>query len=88
MSKKVLFYLILDSVGIAITTVLGKYLCKMSDAVTNPWVGNGIVLIVNFLYVCVCIFIIFFFLLNCWSDRKWINIIYASQNILLQPLGL
>ena len=47
MSKKVLFYMILDSIGIALTVFIGKWLCKMSDAVTNPWVSNGILLYVK-----------------------------------------
>ena len=74
MSKKVLFYLVLDSVGIALTAFIGKYLCEISDAVTNPLVSNGISLIINFLCACVTIFIIFFFLLYWWSDRKWSRI--------------
>ena len=74
MSKKVLFYMMLDSIGIAITAFIGKLLCEMSDAVTNPWVSNGISLIINFLCVLVCMFIIFFFLLYWWSDRKWSKI--------------
>ena len=74
MSKKVLFYMILDSIGIALTAFIGKWLCEMSDAVTNPWVSNGISLIINFLCALVCIFIIFFFLLYWWSDRKWSKI--------------
>lgn len=74
MSKKVLFYLMLDSVGIALTAFIGKWLCEMGDAVTNPWVSNGISLIINFLCACVTIFIIFFFLLYWWSDRKWSKI--------------
>ena len=48
MSKKVLFYLVLDLIGITLTAFIGKYLCKMSDAVTNPWVSNGISLIINY----------------------------------------
>ena len=74
MSKKVVFYMVLDSIGIALTAFVGKWLCKMSDAVTNPWVSNGISLIINFLCVLVCVFIIFFFLLYWWSDRKWSKI--------------
>jgi len=74
MSKKVLFYLVLDSLGIALTTFIGKWLCEMCDAVTNLWVSNGISLIINFLCACVTIFIIFFFLLYWWSDRKWSKI--------------
>ena len=33
--------------------LIGKYLCKMSDAVTNQWVSNGIALVLIFvsLYV-------------------------------------
>ena len=74
MSKKVLFYLVLDLIGITLTAFIGKYLCETSDAVTNPWVSNGISLIINFLCACVTIFIIFFFLLYWWSDRKWSRI--------------
>ena len=74
MSKKVLFYLVLDSLGIALTIFIGKWLCEMCDAVTNLWVSNGISLIINFLCACVTIFIIFFFLLYWWSDRKWSKI--------------
>ena len=74
MSKKVLFYLVLDLIGVAITALIGKYLCEISDAVTNPWVSNGIALAVNFLCACVAIFIIFFFLLYWWSDRNWSKI--------------
>jgi len=56
MSKKVLFYLVLDSVGIALTAFVGKHLCeKMSDAVTNPWVSNGITFVINFLCAFFCI---------------------------------
>lgn len=80
MSKKVLFYLALDSIGIAITAALGKYLCKISDAVTTHWVSNGINLVINFLCVCVCVFIIFFFLLYWWSDRKWSRIKKRLKN--------
>ena len=74
MSKKVLFYLVLDSFGIALTAFIGKWLCEMSDAVTKPWVSNGISLFINFLCACVTVFIIFFFLLYWWSDRKWSKI--------------
>ena len=80
MSKKVFFYMVLDSIRIALSVFIGKWLCKMSDAVTNPWVSNGISLIINFLCVLVCIFIIFFFLLYWWLDRKWRRIKKRFEN--------
>lgn len=74
MSKKVVFYLILDSIGIAIAFLIRTMLCNTLASIFEPMIQSGITIAVNIVFVLVCLIIIFFFLLYWWSDRKWTNI--------------
>ena len=71
MSKKVRFYLILDLVGIGITLLVRAVLCGKLSGVSEPLLQSGFIIIVNVASVAICVFIVFFFLLYWWSDRKW-----------------
>ena len=71
MSKKVLFYMILDLIGIGITFIVRGLLRGSFARITEPWLQSALVIAVNIITAAVCLFIIFFFLLYWWSDKKW-----------------
>lgn len=74
MSKKVLFYLVLDLIGVVITLIIRGFLCKAFIVIPDLWMQSILTLAVNIATGAVILFIIFFFLLYWWSDRKWKNI--------------
>ena len=74
MSKKVLFYMGLDLIGIGITLLVRALLCNTCANITDPMLQSAALFIINIASVAVCLFIIFFFLLYWWSDRKWTSI--------------
>lgn len=71
MSKKVLFYMILDVIGIAIAWTVRCFLCELACNVQEQWLQTGVVVVINVAFFTICLFIVFFFLLYWWSDRKW-----------------
>lgn len=72
MSKKVLFYLSLDLVGIGITIIVHLLLCKFVYWLALDHLFTTLLLlVVHIVAGAVYLFIIFFFLLYWWSDRKW-----------------
>lgn len=74
MSKKVLFYMILDLIGIGIALLVRWVLCNIFTDISELWLQSILVIAANIAFIAVCLFIIFFFLLYWWSDRKWTNI--------------
>lgn len=74
MSKKVVFYLILDLIGVGITLFIRWVLCDAMTGVSDPFIKSVIMLTINGISIAVCLFILFFFLLYWWSDKKWANI--------------
>lgn len=74
MSKKVLCYMILDIIGIAIAWEVRWFLCELVCNVQEQWLQTGFVVLINIAFFSVCMFIVFFFLLYWWSDRKWTRI--------------
>ena len=71
MSKKVIFYLFLDLIGVGITLLVRMLLCNAAIGVSDTFIQNVIVLIINVVAITICLFVLFFFLLYWWSDRKW-----------------
>ena len=71
MSKKVIFYLFLDLIGVGITLLVRMLLCNAAIGVSDPFIQNVIVLIINVVAIAICLFVLFFFLLYWWADRKW-----------------
>ena len=74
MSKKVLFYMILDLIGIGIALISRYLLCNTFSSISDPLLQSALILAVNVIFTVVCLFILFFFLLYWWSDRKWTKI--------------
>lgn len=74
MSKKVMFYMILDIIGIAIAWAVRYFLYELVRNVQEQWLRAGFVVLSNIAFFTVCLFIAFFFLLYWWSDRKWTRI--------------
>ena len=71
MSKKVLFYLVLDLIGVVITLIIRSLLCNAFITIPDLWMQSALNLAVNIASGVVILFIILFFLLYWWSDRKW-----------------
>lgn len=71
MSKKVFFYMILDSVGIALTLLCRKWLFT---AIGNSFFSGIAIIVINIFCAIIFLIIVFFFLLYWWSDRKWSRI--------------
>ena len=74
MSKKVRFYMMLDLIGIGITFLVRALLLGAANIITGPWLQIGLIFVINIATIAVCLFIVFFFLLYWWSDKKWTNI--------------
>jgi len=74
MSKKVRFYMLLDLVGIGITFLVRALLLGVAGMIAVQWLYIGLVIVINIATIAVCLFILFFFLLYWWSDKKWTNI--------------
>jgi len=75
MSKKVLFYMTLDLIGIGITLLARAGLCNLVySQLSDQFICTILTLAVNIASIGICLFIVFFFLLYWWSDKKWTNI--------------
>ena len=71
MGKKVLFYLMLDSVGVGITFLIRWGLLRFALQIQESSLQSILIVGINIVTVSICLFILFFFLLYWWSDRKW-----------------
>ena len=74
MSKKVLFYMLLDLAGIALTGLCGKWLCSLCTARGDSFFSSVVIFAINIFCVLICAFVLFVFLLYWWSDRTWSKI--------------
>ena len=74
MSKKVLFYMVIDSSAIGITLLIRALLCGAFSGVSEPLLQGVFMIVVNTVCIAICAFIVFFFLLYWWSDKKWTDI--------------
>lgn len=74
MSRKVKFYMMLDVIGVGITLLVRMLLCHFIQLIPEPWVQIGLSIMLNIVSIAICLFIVFFFFLYWWSDRKWTNI--------------
>ncbi len=71
MGKKVLFYLMLDSVGVGITFLIRWGLLRFTLQIQEPSLQSILIAGINIVTVAACLFILFFFLLYWLSERKW-----------------
>lgn len=72
MSKKVVKWMIADLVCISIITLLFLWFKKgIISSITNETAQNSVNIILWIIYAIVDIFILIWFLIYWWSDRKW-----------------
>lgn len=71
MGKKVLFYLMLDSVGVGIAFLIRWGLLSVTLQIQEPSLQSILIAGINIVTVAACLFILFFFLLYWLSERKW-----------------
>ncbi len=71
MSKRVLFYLILDLFGAGLVYLLRMGLCSLIFCVSDSWLRILLFLTVDVVMVAILGVILFFFLLYWWSDKQW-----------------
>ena len=71
MSKKVLFYFILDLFGALLVYLLRMGLCSFIRYISDSWLRLVLFLTVDVVTIAIWSFILFFFLLYWWSDKQW-----------------
>ena len=71
MSKKVLFYFILDLFGALLVYLLRMGLCSLIFCVADSWLRILLFLMVDVVTIAIWSFILFCFLLYWWSDKQW-----------------
>ena len=72
--------MMLDLIGIGITFLARFFLLQFDNMVTIPLIQLGLVIIINLITIAICLFIVFFFLLYWWSDKKWTKIQAKFKN--------